>query len=112
LAATITAMTSTSNAIQAAPTNVHALMRVPAVIGARGIQKSQHYLDVKVGLFTPPLKIGKHASAYPRSEVAALNAARIAGKSDDEIRLLVQQLMAARAALAATIEANHGAPAA
>jgi prophage regulatory protein len=102
----------TSKNFQAAPTDVHALMRVPSVIGARGIQKSQHYLDVKVGLFTPPLKIGKHASAYPCSEVAALNAARIGGKSDDDIRALVQQLMAARAALATTLQADYGALAA
>lgn len=90
----------TSKHLQAAPTNVNALMRVPAVISARGIQKSQHYLDVQVGLFTPPLKIGKHAVAYPCSEVAALNAARIAGKTDNEIRELVKSLVAARAAIA------------
>ncbi|MGJ7552628.1 helix-turn-helix transcriptional regulator [Variovorax sp. RB3P1] len=102
----------TSKNLQAAPTDIHALMRVIAVISARGIQKSQHYLDVQNGLYTPPLKIGKHASAWPAREVEILNAARIAGKSDDDIRVLVQQLMAARAALAAKLEADYGALAA
>jgi prophage regulatory protein len=37
---------------------------------------------------------------WPANEVAALNAARIAGKSDDEIRQLVRKLEAARKAMA------------
>jgi prophage regulatory protein len=35
---------------------------------------------------------------WPASEVAALNAARIAGKTDDDIRVLVQTLQAGRKA--------------
>jgi len=38
------------------------------------------------------IKIGERASAWPESEIAAINAARIAGKSNDEIRRLVADL--------------------
>jgi prophage regulatory protein len=72
------------------------LWRTDRVLNERGIRKTQHYYDVKNGLFTRPVKIGKRASAWPANEVAAINQARIAGKSDDEIRCLVAELEAAR----------------
>lgn len=43
-----------------------------------------------------PVLIGSRAIGTPESEVEALNAARIAGKPDDEIRALVVKLEAAR----------------
>lgn len=79
---------------------LHKILRLRHVLDARGVEKSQHYYDVQGGLFTPPVKLGAKAVGWPQSEVAAINAARIAGKSNDEIRSLVQQLLAARAALA------------
>jgi prophage regulatory protein len=72
------------------------LSRLPAVLAARGICKTAHYDDIKRGLFPHPIKIGRRASAWPDHEVAAMNQARIAGKSDDEIRQLVVELEAAR----------------
>jgi prophage regulatory protein len=72
------------------------LWRTARVLDERGVRKTQHYEDIKNGLFTRPVKIGKRASAWPQHETAALNAARIAGKSDDEIRQLVAELEAAR----------------
>jgi len=74
------------------------LCRLPIVLDERGVRKTQHYNDIKNGLFTPPVKIGLRASAWPAHEVAAINAARIAGKSDEEIKTLVKQLEAARTA--------------
>jgi prophage regulatory protein len=47
-------------------------------------------------LFTSPVQIGARAVGWPDSELEALNAARIAGKTDDEIRALVVKLEAAR----------------
>ncbi|RZL65995.1 MAG: transcriptional regulator [Variovorax sp.] len=76
------------------------LLDAPDVLDATKTKKSKLYADIQAGLYTRPVKIGPRASRWPRSEVAALNAARIAGKSNDEIRALVLQLMAARAALA------------
>ena len=72
------------------------LLRLAMVLESRGVRKSQHYEDIKEGRFTPPIKIGARASAWPAHEVAALNSARIAGKSEDEIRQLVIDLIAAR----------------
>jgi prophage regulatory protein len=42
------------------------------------------------------VKLGARAVGWPAREVAAINAARIAGRSDDEIRVLVTKLEAAR----------------
>jgi len=50
---------------------------------------------------TRPVKIGQRAAGYPANEVRAINAARIAGKSDDEIRALVERLHAQREEAAA-----------
>ena len=73
------------------------ILRLPEVLHARGKSRSGHYDDIRHGLYTPPIKIGPRASAWPDDEVEILNAARIAGKSDQEIRELVCKLVAARA---------------
>lgn len=73
-----------------------AILRLPVVLKRRGISRSSHYADVKVGLFVPPVKLGLRARGTPDDEVDALIAATIAGKSDDEIRALVAMLVAAR----------------
>lgn len=75
------------------------LLRIPVVLHERGDRsRSAHYQDIKDGLFTPSVPIGARAVGWPASEVAALNAARIAGKTDDEIRALVVNLIAIRKA--------------
>ncbi len=78
----------------------HTILRLPAVLRERGRSRSAHYQDIQQGLFTPPVAIGARAVGWPADELAALNAARIAGKSDDEIRALVAKLEAARKAAA------------
>ena len=76
----------------------HTILRLPTVLRERGRSRSAHYLDIRQGLFTRPVAIGLRAVGWPADEVAALNAARIAGKSDEEIRALVVKLDAARKA--------------
>jgi prophage regulatory protein len=78
----------------------HTILRLPAVLRERGRSRSTHYLDIQQGLFTRPVSIGARAVGWPEHEVAALNDARIAGKSDDEIRSLVVRLEAARKSVA------------
>jgi len=56
------------------------------------------YTAIHDGLFTVPVPIGQRAVGWPDTEVKAINAARIAGKSDDEIRELVAKLHNARMA--------------
>lgn len=79
---------------------LHTILRLPAVLRQRGRSRSAHYLDIQQGLFTPPVPIGARAVGWPADELAILNAARIAGKSEAEIRELVAKLQAARKAAA------------
>lgn len=78
----------------------HTILRLPAVLKRRGRSRSSHYADIKAGLFVKPVLIGLRAIGTPDYEVDALNAGRIAGKSDGEIRALVLKLEAARKAAA------------
>jgi prophage regulatory protein len=71
---------------------MNALLRLPAVISATGLARPTVYLRIKNGLFVRPVKLSERAVAWPSNEVAAIIAARIAGKSDNEIRELVTQL--------------------
>jgi prophage regulatory protein len=47
---------------------------------------------VRVGLFTKPVLIGQRSVGWPHDEVKAICVARIAGKSEVEIRELVNHL--------------------
>lgn len=67
------------------------LQKIRAVSENAGIARSTIYRDIRRGTFPKPVKIGT-VSAWPSDEVAAVNAARIAGKSDDEIRQLIASL--------------------
>lgn len=58
------------------------------------------YAHVNQGLLTPPFKIGLRASGWPEHEANAINAARMAGQTNDEIRELVKTLIAKRQQLA------------
>jgi prophage regulatory protein len=58
------------------------------------------YTAIKAGLFTTGVAIGQRSVGWPSDEVAAINAARIAGKSEAEIRELVNRLHAKRTELA------------
>lgn len=57
------------------------------------------YTAIKAGMFTKPVPIGQRSVGWPSEEVAAINAARIAGKSDAEIKALVIRLHAKRTEL-------------
>ncbi len=76
----------------------YTILRLPAVLKRTGKSRSSYYCDIAAGLFVKPVRIGPRARGTPDDEVDALNAARIAGKTDDEIRELVQKLEAARKA--------------
>lgn len=75
---------------------LNALLRLPAVKAQSGYSRSTVYLRMSQGLWTRPVSLGARAVAWPAEEVDALNSARIAGKSDADIRKLVQRLHEAR----------------
>jgi len=72
------------------------ILRIPAVKFASGLSRSTIYLRVSQGLWTKPVSLGPRAVGWPSDEVEAINTARIAGNTDDEIRVLVTKLEAAR----------------
>jgi prophage regulatory protein len=76
------------------------IFRLPAVKFESGYSRSTIYLRISQGLWTKQVSLGPRCVGWPREEVAALNAARIAGKTDAEIRALVVKLEAARKAAA------------
>lgn len=72
------------------------LLRFNALADVTGKTRSTIYRDIKSGLLTPPVKIGGDRSAWPAHEIDAINRARVAGKTDEEIKNLVSELKAAR----------------
>ena len=68
------------------------ILRLPAVKSESGLSRSTIYLRIVQGLWTKPISLGARAVGWPSREVEAINAARIAGKSDQEIRALVVKL--------------------
>lgn len=74
----------------------HKLIKQPAVLQLTAQAKSTLHVNIKRGLIPAAVKIGGRSVAYIESEILAVNAARIAGKSDDEIRQLVARMMADR----------------
>lgn len=76
----------------------HAILRIPAAKSQSGYSRSTIYLRITQGLWTKQISLGPRAIGWPANEVAALNAARISGKTDAEIRDLVIKLESARKA--------------
>lgn len=73
------------------------ILRLPVVKLRRGHRSDASiYNEIHAGLFTTGVAIGQRAKGWPDYEVDAINAARVAGKSDDEIRELVKRLHAKR----------------
>ncbi|MBB6424628.1 AlpA family transcriptional regulator [Sphingopyxis sp. JAI128] len=75
------------------------LLRMPDVIATTALARQTLYRDMRRGLFPRPVKLGR-ASAWPSDAVDAVIAARVAGKTDDEIRALVADLQRQRAVAA------------
>ena len=81
------------------------LLRLPAVKARSGLSRSTVYLRISQGLWTRPVGLGGRAVAWPADEVDAFNAARIAGKTDAQVRHLVARLESMR------LSASTGLPA-
>jgi prophage regulatory protein len=72
------------------------ILRFPEVRALSGLSRSTIYLRIAEGLFPKPILLGPRMVGWGELEVAAVNAARIRGASDEEIRSLVASLIAAR----------------
>ena len=93
-------MTKQANVIP----QINPLYRRPTVEVVTGYSRSTIYRKIKDGLFTSPVILGADKSGnacqvgWPANEVQAIIDARIAGKSDDDVKKLVKKLHADRAA--------------
>ena len=76
--------------------HINHLYRRPVVEAAMGKTRSTLYRDIQKGVLTKPVSIGGERVAWPANEIQAINQARIAGKSDADIKLLVIELEALR----------------
>lgn len=77
------------------------IFRMPTVKVETGHKShASIYNAIKAGLFTKPVQIGQRSVGWPDTEVFAINAARIAGQTEAEIRELVIRLHAKRIELA------------
>ena len=73
------------------------ILRMQAVKAETGHRShASIYTAIKAGLFTAGVLIGQRAVGWPAGEVHAINAARIAGQSEDQIKALVIKLHAER----------------
>jgi prophage regulatory protein len=72
------------------------IFRRQRVEAETGYSRSTIYLRIAQGLWPKPVRIGPRAVGWPAGEIFAMNAARIAGQPDSEIRRLVTELHAAR----------------
>lgn len=72
------------------------LVRIAEVLDAIGVSRANFYNLIAQGLLPRPVKVSARGAALPEYEIRAVNAARIAGKSDDEVRALVVELHARR----------------
>ena len=72
------------------------ILRGPAVGDIMAESKSTRHNRIAQGLLTAPISLGPRAKGWPEYEIQAIVAARIAGKSEADIKSLVISLMAAR----------------
>lgn len=75
------------------------LIKLPQVLGLTAKSRSTHYHEIKIGLMPPPIKFGVQSVAWVESEILAVNAARISGQSDEQIKQLIKKLVSERKGL-------------
>jgi prophage regulatory protein len=74
------------------------MLRLDPTLDVTGKSRSGLYEDIAAGLMTRGVKLGKRAVGWPAHEVKTIVRARVAGKSDSELRSLVDRLHAQRVA--------------
>ena len=75
---------------------MNSFLKVQKVMEVTCLSHSTLYARIKQGLMPPPVKLSERCAVWPEHEISALNAARIAQNSNDEIRELVKQLLRQR----------------
>ena len=74
------------------------IYRLPTVEARTGLKRAAIYKRITDGLIPAPIKVGSRVSGWPAREISAVCEAHIQGRSDDEIRHLVTDLVSRRSA--------------
>lgn len=74
----------------------HKILRLPAIKDGTGYSRSTIYNRIAQGLWPKAVSLGDRSIGWPESELIAMNAARIAGKTNTELQALVTKLEADR----------------
>ena len=72
------------------------LIRRTEVLNLTARSKSSLFLDEQSGLMPPAISIGDRSVAYLQHEIEAVIQARIEGKTNEQIKALVQELIKQR----------------
>lgn len=76
--------------------NVQTIVRRPYILNKTGWSKSTLYNRLKDGLFPAPISLGARAVGFVESECDKVIQAMIAGYSEQQLKDLVQDLVANR----------------
>lgn len=72
------------------------IYRKPDIKAIFSFADSTLYLHVSQGILPKPISLSSRARGWPASEIDAIVAARIAGRTEDQIKALVITMTAAR----------------
>lgn len=76
------------------------IWRIQVVKAATGYRSTATiYNNIKAGIWTKPVRIGERSVGWPSDEVIAISRARVAGATDEQLRLLVNRLHTKRKGL-------------
>ena len=75
---------------------VNALLKLNQTSSLTNLSRSKIYADIKEGIFPPPIRLGIRSVAWVDHEINEWMQARIAGKSHNDLKKLVGELVAAR----------------
>lgn len=72
------------------------LLRKAEVLNRTGLCKSTIYDKISKGTFPPPILISMRSVAWPEYEIDAVIRAFISGKSEEEVKTLIYEMVKAR----------------
>ncbi len=76
------------------------ILRASQAQQVTGLPRSSFYSQVAKGLLPPSIQLGPRSVGWVESEIDTINAARILGRNDEEIKSLVMRLVKERVHLA------------
>lgn len=72
------------------------LIKLSEIINTYPLSESTIFRQISAGTFPPAINLGCRSTAYLSSEIEVVMAARIAGKSENELQKLVNDLVSKR----------------